>query len=490
MALVDAMFGEPINPWHTTNIPCRYEAMKIPDPSQLQRTQGNASQARYLSYGLTTERKIERLMQIYFRRPLQSLGKILDFGVGCGRVAQHIVARNPNLIGCDIDAANVNWCSENLPGDYFLNSLMPPVTLPESSIDLVYGISVFTHLDADSAAAWRDELFRIVVPGGVVLLTVHGCTGISRILDDNRLTQIAREGFDASTSDSRLDGYIDSKNYYRATYQSPASVRKFFGECFNVVDLIPGANALLQDFVLLQKPININIEIVNANDAEKQNNHISTIAEIDQTNLRALARSTGDPWILTNKYFDVAEREFDFMWEPKILPFITGCDFTHTVDLAAGRGRNSNKLINFAKKLSIMDINLALIEHCKERFSDRDNCEFAVGNGYDFQQISDGWATFIYCFDAMVHFDSDVVRSYIKDLNRVLSPGGKAFFHHSNLSTCGTDWTKNTKARNFMSADLFRHYCEKEGIAVLKQQIIDWGDSRNIDCFSLVQRVQ
>ncbi len=72
VSLVDAMFNEPINQWHTTYIPCKTENLKIPDSVQLQRTQGNMSEARYICYGLTTAKKIERLLQIYFQVPITS----------------------------------------------------------------------------------------------------------------------------------------------------------------------------------------------------------------------------------------------------------------------------------------------------------------------------------------------------------------------------------------------------------------------------------
>lgn len=204
--------------------------------------------------------------------------------------------------------------------------------------------------------------------------------------------------------------------------------------------------------------------------------------------LRALAKFSGDPWQPKNKYFDQAEESMDYLWDKRIWPFISDSDFSRSVDLAAGKGRNSEKLAPIARELYIMDINVGLVDFCRDRFRDYKQTQYAVGNGFDLQPIPDRWATFVYCFDAMVHFDSDVVRSYIRDLTRVLAPGGRAFLHHSNLTSSGADWTKNPKARNFMSAELFKHYCEKEGITVLKQQIIDWGDAKNIDCLSLVEQ--
>ena len=138
----------------------------------------------------------------------------------------------------------------------------------------------------------------------------------------------------------------------------------------------------------------------------------------------------------------------------RIWPFIKGCDFSFTVDLAAGKGRNSAKLIDLCQALYVMDINKSLVDHCRGRFSGRPNITYAIGNGYDVTPVPDYWATLVYCFDAMVHFDSDVVRSYLRDLRRALRPGGKAFLHHSNLTSETSDWRTNTCARNFMSLEL------------------------------------
>ena len=110
-----------------------------------------------------------------------------------------------------------------------------------------------------------------------------------------------------------------------------------------------------------------------------------------------------------------------------------------------------------------------------------------VNNGYDLQPIPSSSVTLIYCFDAMVHFDSDVVRSYLRDAFRVLVAGGRGFFHHSNY-TGGDDWRANPGSRGFMSAALFSHYAGKEGLRILRQSIIDWGGIRGLDCLTLVER--
>lgn len=253
VSLTDSLFLEPTNPWHTAYVPVNDLGFRIPDADQLQRTQGNISKSRYLTYGFSTANRIQRILRTYFQRSASDFESILDWGVGCGRVAQHLFSAPRNFLGCDIDAENVEWCQKNLEGKYFTNDLSPPLPLDEGSVDLVYGISVFTHLSEESAKAWRDELARVVRQGGVAIITVHGTTGIGRILDDARLVALAYDGFDASMGDRRLDGKISSRDYYRATFQSPRNVREFFGECFDVIDIISGANALLQDFVVLRR---------------------------------------------------------------------------------------------------------------------------------------------------------------------------------------------------------------------------------------------
>jgi SAM-dependent methyltransferase len=134
-----------------------------------------------------------------------------------------------------------------------------------------------------------------------------------------------------------------------------------------------------------------------------------------------------------------------------------------------------------------MDIQPGNIEVCKQRFAGRKGIDFLVNNGYDLEPVPDGDVTLVYCFDAMVHFDSDVIRSYLRDTRRVLAPKARGFFHHSNY-TGGHDWRTNPQARNFMTKEMFAHYALKEGLNVLSQQVIDWSDEPKIDCLTLVEQ--
>jgi ubiquinone/menaquinone biosynthesis C-methylase UbiE len=162
-------------------------------------------------------------------------------------------------------------------------------------------------------------------------------------------------------------------------------------------------------------------------------------AVLDLSYLGKMAEYSGEPWLPNNPYFARAEPYMAQLWEELIWPFIGDCDFTSVLDLAAGHGRNSAMLMLHARQLLIMDIQLGNVEICAQRFAKKNNVKCVTNNGHDLRPAADESISLIYCFDAMVHFDSDVVRSYLRDARRVLTDGGRGFFHHSNF-TKGHDW--------------------------------------------------
>lgn len=209
----------------------------------------------------------------------------------------------------------------------------------------------------------------------------------------------------------------------------------------------------------------------------------------DREDLLALAKTVGDDW-KSGPYYDQAEQAMDVEWQGIVWPFIKDCDFSCVVDLAAGHGRNSEKLRHLAKKIYVVDINEENIEFLRRRFAASRNMEFIRNEGISLAGIASEEVTLVYTFDAMVHFDSDVVRAYLKEFHRVLKPGGHAFCHHSNFVDNPNGEFKDTDHwRNFMSRELFAHYAWKEGLEPVRAQLLDWDHTgRNIDCLTLVRK--
>jgi len=103
---------------------------------------------------------------------------ILDWGCGPGRIIRHlpVVAGNGcEYYGTDYNASSINWCSENIPGIHFNNNtLEAKLPYSENFFDIIYGISIFTHLSEQMHRDWYAELLRILKPGGIMLLTTQG----------------------------------------------------------------------------------------------------------------------------------------------------------------------------------------------------------------------------------------------------------------------------------------------------------------------------
>lgn len=173
---------------------------------------------------------------------------VLDFGCGCGRVTRYWSDFPGRVCGSDLNLDAVEWCRANLPFASFLrNGLEPPLDVEGASVDLVYALSVFTHLTEELQLAWRDELRRVLRPGGRLLLTTHGRSYLPR-LDDRE-----RERFERGELVVRW-GDIAGTNLCSA-YHPERFLRETLAAGFTFLELEPeGARGNpTQDLVLLRR---------------------------------------------------------------------------------------------------------------------------------------------------------------------------------------------------------------------------------------------
>ncbi len=103
--------------------------------------------------------------------------RVLDFGCGSARVLRHFAreAENARFHGCDIDRRSIAWDAANLspPFRFFRNGPAPPLSLPSGELDLIWAMSVFTHI-TDSWADWLVEMHRLLAPGGLLIASFLG----------------------------------------------------------------------------------------------------------------------------------------------------------------------------------------------------------------------------------------------------------------------------------------------------------------------------
>jgi SAM-dependent methyltransferase len=106
----------------------------------------------------------------------------LDFGCSSGRVVRALAATWPETEwhGCDPNAGAIAWAHEHLPGiDFRVSPQDPPLPYDDGAFDFVCAISIWSHYGEDAAVAWLEEMRRIILPGGRLILTTHGLQSIA-----------------------------------------------------------------------------------------------------------------------------------------------------------------------------------------------------------------------------------------------------------------------------------------------------------------------
>jgi ubiquinone/menaquinone biosynthesis C-methylase UbiE len=177
---------------------------------------------------------------------------ILDWGCGPGRVVRHlpgILDENCRISGTDYNKTTIEWCRKNIQKVFFSeNELSPPLRFDNESIDIVYGISIFTHLSEEMHQAWIRELSRILKSGGLLLITTQGEAF------STKLTRREKEIFEKGHLVIRGKTKEGHRTY--SAFQPEIYMRKLFGN-FEILEMIKGEvlnnNKPQQDVWILRK---------------------------------------------------------------------------------------------------------------------------------------------------------------------------------------------------------------------------------------------
>lgn len=229
-------------------------------PAKLRwRVVGSLNEAGYMKGGKITAQSIQDLCKIA-GRDFYSFTDILDFGSGCGRVIQNFRHRPSSctLYATDIDPDLVNWGKSNLPDiQWSVNGYEPPLPFNDNLFDLIYGVSVFTHLDEDFQHAWLRELHRVTRPGASLILSVQGEYTMGWLRKDRSYSnEVDERGFlfvSLSKGRLKLDGLPD---FYQAAYHTKEYIYNEWSSYFEIVDYIERGMSNVQDAVVLRKPLN------------------------------------------------------------------------------------------------------------------------------------------------------------------------------------------------------------------------------------------
>ena len=161
--------------------------------------------------------------------------RVLDFGCGAGRVLRQFLqeAESAEFWGCDLHEPTIAWLDENLsPPIHFYVNEERPLPHPDGYFDLVYGISVFTHITVEWSD-WLLELHRILKPDGLLLATFMGPATWRRL---PVMRDVPEDSLGMAVLG--LDRQIDNTSG-PVVLHSPWWIRSRWGRAFEIVSLKP-----------------------------------------------------------------------------------------------------------------------------------------------------------------------------------------------------------------------------------------------------------
>lgn len=161
---------------------------------------------------------------------VQDFNRILEFGVGFGRILRHFSPYQAELFGCDVTPNVIDWCNENLShiGSFQVTEFDPPLPFPDGHFDFIYANSVFTHLQHQQTLSWIAELRRVVRNDGFVITTHYDINEHLRTVPASKLHQAWHQtgAFEWGNSTVRENNIC----------YSPEKLQAVWGEHFEVVE--------------------------------------------------------------------------------------------------------------------------------------------------------------------------------------------------------------------------------------------------------------
>lgn len=157
------------------------ESQVIVPPDELAKRVGGSAGDKFIAQGkLMKQCILQSLPENYtFENK-----RILDYGCGVGRALLHFgeEAQNAKFYGTDIHKPSVDFLAQNTRDFHlFQNEEIPPLAFLDNYFDMIYCISVFTHL-VDTWEAWINELHRVLKPGGLAVVTYWYQTAYERMI--------------------------------------------------------------------------------------------------------------------------------------------------------------------------------------------------------------------------------------------------------------------------------------------------------------------
>lgn len=208
-------------------------------------------QMNYAKYFVSSSADAKLMVKRFSKHIELKDKKILDWGCGPGRIIRQlpqIIGNGCEYYGTDYNKKSVEWCSQNLPGIAFNNnSLEAKLPYADSFFDVIYGISIFTHLSEKAHYDWYAELYRVLKSGGIMYLTTQG-DNFKAKLSDTEITQF-------NNNEIIVRGNVKEGHRVYSAFHPKGFMQKFFGNAtiLEHIETPPVESWLPQDVWIIRK---------------------------------------------------------------------------------------------------------------------------------------------------------------------------------------------------------------------------------------------
>jgi SAM-dependent methyltransferase len=214
--------------------PLQSDDATVPQPQLIDQIQNRLKCHPDVYFATGYRTMLDYLRELHDQRVApQRFERILEFGVGLGRLIRHFLPFGCQRFGCDVTADCLEF-TQRVLGNYVTLSaseLTPPLPYADTSFDFIYANSVFTHIQMAATPQWIVELRRVLRPGGVLIATVFDANHYLRHLGQREFDQIEHG-----------PGYLEwgaSDVSQRFMYMTPRKLHETWSRHFHVVQLYP-----------------------------------------------------------------------------------------------------------------------------------------------------------------------------------------------------------------------------------------------------------
>lgn len=179
------------------------------------------------------------------------------------------------------------------------------------------------------------------------------------------------------------------------------------------------------------------------------------------------------------------------LWNKEIFNTIKEFRGKKILEIAPGFGRITQFLSILAGELIVIDLNPLCVQKTKEKLGNH-VLAYLVNDGKSLTGVRDNSQDLVFSYDSFVHMHANVSEEYVKEIYRVLKPGGHAFIHHSWIYQGSDNSFENSAGRANMTPELFKSFVENNNMEIVSQTPIKFNELNGwdgTDCISFFKKL-